>query len=195
MRRAADIAIGSTLLTAIVLAVVRGRIARDVGMAVVGLHLIVAILFVVRRAPKRGASWPKRLIAALSVPTAAVGFALAPSIATWPPLAVAMFIAGATGVGLSLVTLGRSFGVLPAVREMVVAGPFRLVRHPTYASELVMVLACVVAAPTPPLFLVLCAAAVSVAVRIHIEEELLRQDPAYARYASRVRYRLLPLLW
>jgi len=50
-----------------------------------------------------------------------------------------------SAIGLVLVvlgkmTLGRSFGVVPANRGVVVRGPYALVRHPIYTGLLVMAL-------------------------------------------------------
>ena len=47
-----------------------------------------------------------------------------------------------SAIGLAVVivgkmTLGRSFGVVPANRGVVVGGPYRLVRHPIYTGYLI----------------------------------------------------------
>ena len=46
------------------------------------------------------------------------------------------------------VTLGRSFGLLPAARGLVTSGPYRVVRHPIYLGYLITHLAFVAANPT-----------------------------------------------
>ena len=79
---------------------------------------------------------------------------------------------------------------------VVTTGPYRFVRHPMYASDLVAFLA------TPLLlgsWLGLALALVLivlVAVRTLGEETALKEQlDGYARYAADVRYRLVPLIW
>src|SRR5437763_218817 len=52
---------------------------------------------------------------------------------------VVTVLASAAGLGLVIVgklTLGRSFGIAPATRGVVIGGPYILVRHPIYAGYL-----------------------------------------------------------
>lgn len=89
-------------------------------------------------------------------------------------------------------TLGRSFGVVPAQREIVVRGPYKLVRHPIYASYLVGHAGFLLL--NPSLFnLAIYAIAISLQIaRLLREERLLSESPQYQTYLSQVRYRLLP---
>jgi len=103
-----------------------------------------------------------------------------------------VFAAGAALTGWSLAALGRSFAILPAHRPVVTRGPYRLVRHPVYAGELVMwCAACATVGWLPGLALA-CAGVAALGIRIHAEERELRVDPAYVAYARRVPDRLLP---
>jgi protein-S-isoprenylcysteine O-methyltransferase Ste14 len=90
--------------------------------------------------------------------------------------------------------LGRSFAIFPASRAIVVRGPYRLIRHPAYAGEGVMVAACALAGSWWTSALIPIAVAVLV-VRIQREELILGADPAYQQYAKAVRWRLLPGIW
>ena len=58
--------------------------------------------------------------------------ALAPDTLTMLISAVGLII-----VVASKITLGRSFGLVPANRGVVVRGPYTFVRHPIYAGYLV----------------------------------------------------------
>jgi protein-S-isoprenylcysteine O-methyltransferase Ste14 len=110
-------------------------------------------------------------------------------------LASALFVAGAAVAVGSFVTLGRRFGVLPAWRGLAASGPYRVVRHPGYAAELVMVAGAAIAVGT---WLGVAAALGALGLtllRIRVEERWLLERPAYRRYARRVRSRLLPGLW
>jgi protein-S-isoprenylcysteine O-methyltransferase Ste14 len=93
-----------------------------------------------------------------------------------------------------MLLLGRSFAVLPGVRVLKTRGLYALVRHPLYLGELL-----VFAAAARCLgWWGLASAALLVpllAWRIHQEELLLRDEPGWAEWAARVRYRLVPGLW
>lgn len=94
---------------------------------------------------------------------------------------------------LSLVQLGKSFGVLIAVREVRTTGLYAFVRHPMYLSDIVMRLGYVCSHPswfTGALFL---ASSACYVIRAMLEERFLaEQDQAYAAYMERVRYRFIP---
>jgi protein-S-isoprenylcysteine O-methyltransferase Ste14 len=81
-------------------------------------------------------------------------------------------------------------------QKVVSTGPYALVRHPMYTGTLLLVLASPVALGSwwglLPVLLVIPA----LVWRIFDEEKLLNAElPAYAKYASRVRYCLVPLGW
>ena len=74
-------------------------------------------------------------------------------------------------------------------------GPFRLVRHPADFGELLMIYACWLAAPVLATAWPLIAIIPLVALRIFAEERVMVASSAYADYAGKVRWRLIPLLW
>lgn len=164
--------------------------------AIVGVHLVLAALFVRRRAALAEASTAGVLV---SLPSLALGgaiLAVAPPPGDWPLAAAVVFAAGVAVGVVSLVTLGRSFAVLPARRALVTRGPYRVVRHPAYAGELVAVCAAAAAAGADPVAWVVVVALVpALAARIRVEEQLLAGDPAWAAWAQRVRWRLVPGIW
>lgn len=164
--------------------------------AVVGAHLVLAVLFVRRHVAIEDAPW-RDVVA--SLPSLAIGglvLAVVPGPGAWHPAAAAVFVAGVAFGAVSLWTLGRSFAVLPARRALVTRGPYRWLRHPAYAGELVAVIAAASAAGFDPVAWGLVAAIVpAIVVRIRIEERLLAHDPAWAQWAKRVRWRLVPGLW
>ena len=161
-----------------------------VRLGVAGLHLTVALLFWTRGAAQAEGG-PRRLAMALpSLVVSGVAFRAAPPPEAWPFFMGLFFFAAAALTALSLLTLGRSFSVLPARRPLVVHGPYRLLRHPAYAGELLL-LQTVGAAAGEPWVQVLCLLVAPLTIlRIEAEEELLRVDPAWAAYADRVRWRL-----
>jgi protein-S-isoprenylcysteine O-methyltransferase Ste14 len=89
-------------------------------------------------------------------------------------------------------TLGRSFGIAPANRGVVVAGPYVFVRHPIYAGYLVTHLAFAFAYPSPWNFIVLVVSDVALVLRALCEERVLAADRAYQTYCRRVAWHLVP---
>jgi len=100
-------------------------------------------------------------------------------------------------VGLFLVTvcllnLGKSFGVVAANRGLKVRGPYRVVRHPVYASHLVTQLGFVLANPGLANAAVVLTVTLFQVLRIRAEERVLTETADYVSYARTVRWRLLP---
>jgi protein-S-isoprenylcysteine O-methyltransferase Ste14 len=89
-------------------------------------------------------------------------------------------------------TLGRSFGCVPANRGLKVAGPYRCVRHPMYAGYLLSHVAFLAMNPTLWNLAVYTLAYALQVPRLLAEERLLGRDPEYRRYQARVPYRLVP---
>src|SRR5580704_8257684 len=83
-------------------------------------------------------------------------------------------------------TLGRSFGIVPANRGVVVAGPYTVVRHPIYAGYLISHLAFACAYPTVWNITVLVVTDTAMVLRALCEERVLAADQAYQSYCHRV---------
>lgn len=93
---------------------------------------------------------------------------------------------------LTLVTLGRGFGVIAARRDIKTQGVYRFVRHPLYAGELLSGIAVILqnlSLYNVCLFLTVAACQL---LRIQEEETILSEDPVYVEYKKRVPYRLIP---
>ena len=118
-----------------------------VRITISGLNLVVGIFILLRMPVKENGS--VRLIAAAlpSLVIAGFAFKLSPTPIVWPVHAQGLFVAGGLLAAGSFVFLGKSFAILPALRDIVVNGPYRIVRHPAYLGELLMVLACALAKP------------------------------------------------
>ena len=104
-------------------------------------------------------------------------------------------IVSAAGIGLVVVgkvALGRSFGIAPANRGVVIRGPYMLVRHPIYTGYLLTHFAFLVAHPTPWNMAIVLVADSALVVRALIEERVLSADAAYQSYCRRVGWHLVP---
>jgi protein-S-isoprenylcysteine O-methyltransferase Ste14 len=105
-----------------------------------------------------------------------------------------------SSVGLVVViagklTLGRSFGIVPANRGVVIAGPYTLVRHPIYAGYLISHIAFACAYPTAWNITVLVVTDTAMVLRALCEERVLAADQTYQSYCRRVAWHLVPGLF
>jgi protein-S-isoprenylcysteine O-methyltransferase Ste14 len=116
-----------------------------------------------------------------------------------PPWGVAagfgLQLAGLVVCIVSLVALGRSFGFVAADRGLKTSGPYACVRHPVYASYLLIQAGYVMQAMSARNLLVLAVATGCNVGRAQAEERLLSGTPAYRAYQERVRWRLVPHVW
>jgi protein-S-isoprenylcysteine O-methyltransferase Ste14 len=89
-------------------------------------------------------------------------------------------------------TLGRSFGIVPANRGVVVRGPYLLMRHPIYAGYILSHVAFVLAHPTPRNIAVILVSEALLVARALLEERVLSHDERYRAYCNRVGWHLVP---
>jgi protein-S-isoprenylcysteine O-methyltransferase Ste14 len=105
---------------------------------------------------------------------------------------VAVSACGLLVVIIGKLSLGRSFGLMPANRGVVSTGLYRVVRHPIYMGYLVTHAAFCAANPTIGNLVILVAADIALLVRAVCEEQTLAKDAAYRDYQQIVRWRVLP---
>jgi protein-S-isoprenylcysteine O-methyltransferase Ste14 len=104
----------------------------------------------------------------------------------------AIQLAGVVMLAGSLLSLRRSFALVPGNRGVRDGGLYRIVRHPMYLSELTVLLGVVIANPTTANVIIwVCECGLQFA-RTLAEEDFLSADPLYRAYRERVRYRLIP---
>jgi protein-S-isoprenylcysteine O-methyltransferase Ste14 len=95
----------------------------------------------------------------------------------------------------SFLALGRSFGFVAADRGLVQRGPYAVVRHPIYASYLLLQFGYVLQSISLHNALVMMFASCCNVGRAIVEDRLLATNEEYRAYRSQVRWRLLPGIW
>ena len=159
------------------------------------LNFVVGAFVLVRMPVKQHGSVRMIAVALPSLLVTGVAFKLAPKPHRWLLHTEILFIAGGLIAMVSFVFLHKSFAILPALRDIVVKGPYRLVRHPAYLGELMMVGACAMSLSTWLSTLPFVVGIPLVVIRILAEEKLLPTDVCYSKYKKIVRFRLLPFVW
>jgi protein-S-isoprenylcysteine O-methyltransferase Ste14 len=118
-----------------------------------------------------------------------------PGYVAWPEGGLAL-VTLAAGLSLvSLLALGRLFGVRPALRGLVKSGPYRFVRHPMYLSYILADIGVNLQEWNFVTVLLVLVGWMSLVYRIYAEERLLAQHAEWPAYVALVRCRLLPGLW
>lgn len=166
-----------------------------VRICVAAINGVVGTLFLVRQPLLAQGDWRGLAVSLPSFVISGMAFKLAHAHQPWPAHATSLFGAATVFVIVSLCFLGRSFAVLPALRGIVVNGPYRFVRHPAYLGEWLLVLACCLAHPRwilmgLPLALIPC-----LLLRVLAEERVLNLDGDYRNYQIQVKWRLIPGIW
>ncbi|GDX81656.1 hypothetical protein LBMAG42_34670 [Deltaproteobacteria bacterium] len=156
-------------------------------------QLAVALAFLARDPERRRATWPT--IAGALPSLAASGFVIAAGGSAPWSAAATLLVAAGTGVAtMGLLSLGRSFAVLPGVRTLRTTGLYRWVRHPIYLGETLILAGAATRLGVWGAAGVLAVLPL-VAWRILLEERLLSAEADWAEWSARVRWRLLPGVW
>jgi protein-S-isoprenylcysteine O-methyltransferase Ste14 len=199
--------LGDLLLSALFLALARaglqawGRSGDIAPLLLAGQELLIAGLALCRRRVTRSqpARQPIGRAAALAWSGTFLPLLLRPAALAAAALDVRVglalqLIGGILALAATL-SLGRSFGIVAANRGIRVAGLYHVVRHPIYATYLLIFSGFILAHPSPVNAAVLVIWTVVQACRALAEERVLAEDSAYRDYQTRVRYRLLPGIW
>jgi protein-S-isoprenylcysteine O-methyltransferase Ste14 len=120
-----------------------------------------------------------------------------PALAPWSGVGVLVLAIGVAIRARAVALLGRGYGhrIRPAA-SLVDRGLYAVVRHPAYLGTLVLHVGVVLVFWNPwSVAALVLLWAPAVLVRTVVEDRFLRGFPAYADYAARVRFRLVPFLF
>jgi protein-S-isoprenylcysteine O-methyltransferase Ste14 len=168
------------------------RTGHVTGLLLLASEALVVLLTVIRRsATTVDRTWKARLlttVATFGAPLVRPGGL---------PLAVETLTVSLAGLGLVVVvlgklSLGRSFGLVPANRGIVSTGMYRWLRHPIYLGYLITHAGFLLANPTGWNLALLATADIALMFRAVCEEQTLARDEAYRSYMGRVRWRVIP---
>jgi protein-S-isoprenylcysteine O-methyltransferase Ste14 len=118
-----------------------------------------------------------------------------PGKVAWPEGGLVLVTLAAVFSVVCLLTLGKRFGVRPALRGLVTRGPYRLVRNPLYLSYVIAAIGFNLQAWNLATLLLVLLGWAAMVYRIIAEERVLSRDPKWPAYVARVKYRLVPGLW
>jgi protein-S-isoprenylcysteine O-methyltransferase Ste14 len=172
------------------------RTGRVTGLLLVVSEALVVVLTIIRR---RARLVDRSPVAAILTVVSVTGPPLLRASAM-PSVVSDELTAVVSGIGVLIVivakmTLGRSFGIVPANRGVVTRGPYTIVRHPIYAGYLITHLAFVVAYPTLWNASIIVIADAALIARALVEEHVLAMDRSYQAYCTRVAWHLVPGLF
>jgi protein-S-isoprenylcysteine O-methyltransferase Ste14 len=188
--------VGLFSLMAVRIAVNFQQTGRVTGLLLLASELLVVVFTLIRRPAIRvDRSSRARLLTALSMlgpplVRPGLGPGLVPELVT-----AAVSVAGLAIVVSGKISLGRSFGLMPANRGIVCSGVYRFVRHPIYAGYLVTHVAFLFAHPSGWNVVALMGSDLALMFRAMREERTLVRDPQYASYCDSVRWRICPGLF
>jgi len=199
MRRPADLVLFGVTVVELILLIRLTPTFTITDWIYVVQHLMVLVIALTRPAPvaqDRSLASSAAVVVAYAYPYGQVAYLRwVPGDPAWPAGGLVLVALAACLSFTSLATLGRRFGVRPALRGLVTNGPYRLVRHPMYLAYVVADIGYNLQEWNVGTVSMVIAGWLSIVYRIRAEERVLSGDPGWAAYAARVRSRLVPGLW
>jgi protein-S-isoprenylcysteine O-methyltransferase Ste14 len=162
-------------------------------LGLVVVNALFVFFFVSRRPAKGVTTVPMAWV--LSCAGTVLPLLLRPAEAGNPwllDLGAGLQILGLAFILTALLSLSRSFGIVPANRGIRSTGLYALVRHPLYSAEIIFIFAFVLSNPSGRNFALTAMLVGFQVLRARREERFLTEDPVYRDYRARVRYRFMP---
>lgn len=164
-------------------------------IAVTLLNLLVGLLIFLRPYPTSALKINGRSYWLLALLSSGVLFKLSTPLHSWNTTAQIVFSIGSFITLISLMWLGKEFGIRPGKRTLMSSGPYRLVRHPAYLGECIMALGCTMGKPNVFTLIVLMLLVLFQGLRALSEERILDTSSNYQTYILKTRWRILPFIW
>jgi protein-S-isoprenylcysteine O-methyltransferase Ste14 len=165
----------------------------------VSQHLMVLGITLTRPPPEvqdRSLLSSTAVIVAYAYPYAQVAYLRwVPGNPVWPVGGLMLVTLAAFLSFVSYLSLGRWFGVWPALRGLATRGPYRFVRHPMYLAYVLADIGYNLQEWNMGTALLVMVGWASLLYRIRAEERILSQDAGWSTYTVLVRHRLFPGLW
>ena len=166
---------------------------RITGLLLLASESLVIVFTVARRPAQIVDRSPVSVVATTISAVGPLIVQTAPGAGLLPDLATTLI--SACGLSITIagkLALGRSFGIVPANRGIVIAGVYNVVRHPIYTGYLITHLAFALAHPIAWNAIALTIADVALVLRALREERVLRSDRVYEDYCQRVAWHVVP---
>ena len=198
-RRFADLLLFSVTLVELVLLFLLTPTFTVTDWIYVLQHLIVLGIALTRPRPE---VWDYSIASSIAVGVAyvypysqVIYLRWSPGYIAWPTAGLVLVMLAAGLSLVSLLAIGRLFGVRPALRGLVTRGPYRFVRHPMYLSYVIADIGYNLQEWNFVTLLLVLAGWASLVYRIQAEERILSQHPNWTAFVTSVRYRLVPGVW
>jgi protein-S-isoprenylcysteine O-methyltransferase Ste14 len=158
------------------------------------LETITAVLFLFRSRPDRVSFAPYSWL--ITTIGTFAPFLFRPSAAVKDlPVGQFMQVLGITAALFALLSLWRSFGMLPATRGVRSHGAYHFVRHPIYAAYFIQHTGYLINNLSAANIIVFLVWMLCQVLRIFDEEKLLSTVPDYREYMKHTRWRLVPFVF
>ncbi len=158
------------------------------------MESVVLFLLILRSNPKVRSDKPLAWICAF-LGTALPLFLKPSGITTNPNVGNILLLTGGILAIISYLSLNTSFGISPALRKVKTNGLYKIIRHPMYASYLVLHVGYLQISYSLLNIFIIVTTFIFLLIRINFEEALLSEDKSYQEYRKKVKYRLLPYIF
>jgi protein-S-isoprenylcysteine O-methyltransferase Ste14 len=159
------------------------------------LNIAVGLLIVFRQPTKQFGSIGSVVLSLPSFIIGGVLFKMGQPFDSWSFYLKLIFLTGICAALISSFSLGKNFSIFPSVREISKKGPYQLVRHPIYSSELLLTSCCVFGNMNQISIVLLLFFVSFLLLRINQEEKLLENTSEYKKYQEMVKWKLIPGIW
>jgi protein-S-isoprenylcysteine O-methyltransferase Ste14 len=107
---------------------------------------------------------------------------------------IVMILSNLLGI-VTVISLGKSFGILIAVRDVKSSGIYSIIRHPMYCTDILLRIGFVINHFNWFTVIMLVFSSSCYVYRAILEEKFLKGFQEYREYAARVRYRFIPYIF